>query len=144
MSSSQDDIDALIDDVQSLIEEVEGSQEADAPPPLKSPTPAVPPAAPAPQAPPDRVTPELERILHLEVPVIVKLAERKMTLENTLKIVNGSIIEFNKPVGDSHLDLMVSNKCIGQGEAVKVGENFGLRITEIGSIEDKIKAMGGR
>lgn len=143
MSGSQDDIDALIDDVQSLIEEVEGSQEADAPPPAGSPTPAAPPAAPAQRALSDRVTPELERILHLEVPVIVKLAERKMTLENTLKIVNGSIIEFNKPVGDSQLDLMVTNKCIGRGEAVKVGENFGLRIAEIGSIEDKIKAMGG-
>jgi hypothetical protein len=32
---------------------------------------------------------------------------------------------------------------IGYGETVKVGENFGLRITSIGDVKQVIRAMGG-
>ena len=54
----------------------------------------------------------------------------------------GSIIEFDK-LGDSELDLMINNRVIGQGSAVKVGENFGLRIQTIGRVDDRIRSMGG-
>jgi flagellar motor switch/type III secretory pathway protein FliN len=40
------------------------------------------------------------------------------------------------------LDLVVSNCHIALGQAVKVGENFGLRITRIGGLDEKIKALG--
>ena len=33
-------------------------------------------------------------------------------------------------------------KCIGIGQAVKVGEKFGLRVGAIGSVESRIEAMG--
>ena len=39
-----------------------------------------------------------------------------------------AIIEFEKS-SDEPLELMINNKVIGLGETVKVGENFGLRIT---------------
>ena len=47
------------------------------------------------------------------------------------------------PGPDADLDLVLTNKCIGQGQAVKVGENFGLRVTDIRPVEDKISALGG-
>ncbi len=83
----------------------------------------------------------VQRVLHLEVPVIVRLAERSMPLSGILNLTSGAIIEFDKSA-DGELDLLINNKCIGHGQAVKVGENFGLRITKIGSLEDRIKAMG--
>jgi len=57
------------------------------------------------------------------LPVIVKLAERKMPLSNIVGLAAGAILEFDKP-SDSPLDLMINNKSIGLGQAVKVGENF--------------------
>ena len=36
----------------------------------------------------------------------------------------------------------LNNKPIGVGEAVKVGENFGLRITQIGDIKQIIQSLG--
>jgi hypothetical protein len=40
------------------------------------------------------------------------------------------------------LELRVNNKAIGTGQAVKVGENFGLRITFMGDLKERITALG--
>jgi flagellar motor switch protein FliN/FliY len=84
---------------------------------------------------------ELRRILHLEVPVIVKLAERKLTLAEVLRLGAGAIIEFSKS-SDEPLELMINNKSIGFGDAVKVGENFGLKISQIGDVKQVIRSLG--
>jgi flagellar motor switch protein FliN/FliY len=83
---------------------------------------------------------ELRRILRLEVPIIVKLAERKMNLSEVLRLGAGAIIEFSK-ASDEPLELMINNKAIGFGEAVKVGENFGLRISQVGDVKQVIRSL---
>lgn len=84
---------------------------------------------------------EVGRILNLEIPVIVRLGERQMSVREVLDLVSGSIIELPK-ASDEELDLLVNNKQIGFGTAVKVGENFGLRITYIGDVRERIAALG--
>jgi flagellar motor switch protein FliN/FliY len=96
----------------------------------------LPPAAASPNA------DQLQRILRLEVPVIVKLAERRLMLSEVMRLGTGAIIEFFKS-SDEPLELMINNKVIGVGETVKVGENFGLRITQIGDLKQIIQSMGG-
>jgi flagellar motor switch protein FliN/FliY len=99
---------------------------------IRSSTPA--PAEPAPKS-------ELKRIMQLEVPVIVKLAERKLALSEVLRLGVGSIIEFVKS-NDEPLQLMINNQTIAIGEAVKVGENFGLRIKQVGTVKQLVAALG--
>jgi flagellar motor switch protein FliN/FliY len=84
---------------------------------------------------------DLRRILRLQVPVIVKLAERKLTLGEVMRLGAGAIIEFSKS-SDEPLELLVNNKPIGVGDAVKVGENFGLKITQIGDVREIIRSLG--
>ena len=84
---------------------------------------------------------ELQRILRLQVPVIVKLAQRKITMSEVLRLGVGAIIEFAKS-SDEPMELLINNKPIAVGEAVKVGENFGLRITQIGDVKEVIRSMG--
>src|SRR3954465_5294122 len=84
---------------------------------------------------------ELRRILHMQAPVIVKLAERKLTLAEVMRLGPGAIIEFAKS-NDEPLQLLINNKPIGVGETVKVGENFGLRITQIGDVKQIIASRG--
>lgn len=86
---------------------------------------------------------ELQRILNLEVPLIVKLAERKLPMSEVLRLGVGAIIEFYRR-SDEPLELLVNNKPIALGETVKVGENFGLRLTQIGDVRQVIRSMGGR
>ncbi len=131
MGISQADIDALMssDDPQPASADTEVARAAE--------------PIPAPPAPP-RAKPnqqEVSRILKLSVPVIVVLAEREMTVESILQITVGTIIEFDVPF-DAEFPLRVSNQTIGRGQAVKVGENFGLRITRIDSVSHRIDALG--
>ena len=53
----------------------------------------------------------------------------------------GTILEFDRTV-DQELDLMISNRQIGCGVAVKVNEHFGLRITYIGDVKERINSLG--
>jgi flagellar motor switch protein FliN len=85
---------------------------------------------------------ELDRILRLEVPLIVKLADRKMNLSEVMRLGTGAIIEFFKS-SEQPLELLVNNKVIAVGEAVKIGENFGLRIRQIGDARQVVQALGG-
>ena len=84
---------------------------------------------------------EVRRILKMHVPVIVKLAERKLTLAEVMRLGPGAIIEFIK-ASDEPLELLINNKTIGLGDAVKVGENFGLKINQIGDVKDVIRSLG--
>ena len=84
---------------------------------------------------------ELHRILGLEVPVIVKLAERKLSMSEVMRLGTGAIIEFSKS-SEEPLELMVNNKAIAVGQTVKFGENFGLRVTKIGDLREVIRSMG--
>jgi flagellar motor switch protein FliN len=94
-----------------------------------------------PDPPTDIPAPELHRILRLRVPIIVKLAERKLNVHEVMRLGTGAIIEFFKS-SDEPLELLINNKVIGVGEAVKVGENFGLRLTQVGDVGQVIKALG--
>jgi flagellar motor switch protein FliN/FliY len=88
------------------------------------------------------VSPKVTRILRVRVPVRVQLAARRMSIGQVRKLSLGMIIEFHKPVGDP-LDLLINNRPVGKGDAVKVGERFGLRVSEIGDAATRIRSMGG-
>lgn len=87
------------------------------------------------------VSSDVRAILALEVPVIVRVGERVLTVGEVMGLVPGAIIELGKNAEDE-LDLLVNNKQIGTGTAVKVGENFGLRISFIGDVRQRIAALG--
>jgi flagellar motor switch protein FliN len=69
-------------------------------------------------------------ILHVEVPVVVTLASKRMKIDQVLRLVPGAMIQFDKPC-DSPMTLEVSGQPIAEGEVVKVGDKFGIRINEI-------------
>ncbi|MBN1846577.1 MAG: FliM/FliN family flagellar motor switch protein [Sedimentisphaerales bacterium] len=83
----------------------------------------------------------LERIFKMKVPIIVRIAQKNMTVGEILKLHIGTVIQFEQDAYQ-HIDLMVNNAVIGLGQPVKVGENFGLRITQIGDIAHTIKSLG--
>ena len=83
------------------------------------------------------------RVLGIKVPVIVRLAERAMPLAEVLKIAPGMIIEFEKAV-DAEIDLLANNHSIGAGVAVKTSEHYGIQLTRIGTIGERIGLLGRR
>lgn len=85
----------------------------------------------------------LNRILSLEVPIIVQLGQRRMPLGDVISLIPGAIIELPKGSHED-LELLVNNKVIGKGTAVKVGENFGLKVVHIGDAKNRIQALGAQ
>jgi len=85
---------------------------------------------------------KVSRILSMKVPVIVKIAQKKMTVSEILKLRLGSVIQFDKDPYQN-IDLMVNNSVIGAGQPIKVNETFGLKIVQIGALTDTIKSLGG-
>jgi len=85
---------------------------------------------------------EFRRLLAIEVPLIVQLGQRRMNVAEVLRLGVGAIVEFNKPA-DEEMDLLVNNKTVGKGHAVKVGENFGIKITHIATVRETIRKLGG-
>ncbi len=82
----------------------------------------------------------LDRLRRLPVPIIVKLAEKKIELGQLLATGPGAIITFEKSCEDL-LDLYVNNRLYCRGEAVKIGEKFGIKICEVGSAEERASAV---
>lgn len=104
----------------------------------KLPPSSLPPASPAP---PVSVLPELQQLLAIEVPIIVQLGVRRLPVGEVMRFALGAIIEFHK-AADDELELLANNRPIGKGHAVKVGENFGIRLTAIGPVKETIRKLG--
>lgn len=77
-----------------------------------------------------------DRLKSLEVPVIVELGRRRLRLSDVMNLLPGAIIDLEKNA-ESELDLLVNNQVVATGTAVKVGENFGLRLSTVGSQADR-------
>ncbi len=125
----QAEIDALLAEASDLVAEANTAAQ-DPPPP--------PPPPPRPHPLPN--DPALARVLRVRVPVIVQLAQRIMPIATVRNLSVGSIIEFEKSV-EHPLELLINNRPIGQGTCVKVGENFGLRITSIVDKAQRIRSL---
>ncbi|MEM9066219.1 MAG: FliM/FliN family flagellar motor C-terminal domain-containing protein [Planctomycetota bacterium] len=83
---------------------------------------------------------DVQTLLGLEVPIVVRLASRSISLREVLGLTAGAIIELPKNA-DEELDVFVNNVQIGFGSAVKVGENFGIQLTYVGDLEQRVTAI---
>ena len=82
--------------------------------------------------------PMLERLMDLELPLAVSLGRALMPIQDILKLTSGSLIELDRNVGE-FVDLMVHGTLVARGEIVSVKGNYGVRIKEIISREDRLK-----
>jgi len=71
-----------------------------------------------------------QSLLRIKVPVVVTLAEKRQSLGRIKQLGPGSIIQFEKSC-EEMLELSVGGRPVATGEAVKVGDKFGLRINAI-------------
>ena len=84
---------------------------------------------------------KLERLLRIELPLSVTLAEKKITLGEVLNFGIGMLIEFEKHV-EEPLELRIQERTIACGEAVKVAGHFGIELTDVGAMRETIRSLG--
>ncbi len=76
----------------------------------------------------------------------VKLPQKKREGERLLgraagRLGQGSVIELSKLAGEP-LEILINQKLVARGEAVVVNEKFGVRITDIISLTERVKQLG--
>ena len=85
----------------------------------------------APKAPSAKPASErLGKILDVELEATVELGKAKITIEHTLEIDVGSVIELDKVAGEP-VSFYINDNLFGKGEVVVVGDRYGIRITEL-------------
>ncbi|WP_462332207.1 flagellar motor switch phosphatase FliY [Schwartzia sp. (in: firmicutes)] len=75
-------------------------------------------------------------ILDVALQVTVELGRTKKSIKEILELTNGSIVELDKLAGEP-VDIQVNGKLLAKGEVVVIDENFGVRITDIVSPEER-------
>ncbi len=117
------------------------------PPPPAEPAPtsvAATVAAPTRQAPvasgPPPDSGNLDLLLDIQLPVVVRMGQTEMQMGELLKLTPGAILELNRSA-DAPVELLVNGKLIAKGEVVVVEGNFAFRITEIDTRAARIRSL---
>ncbi|WP_095271199.1 flagellar motor switch protein FliN [Helicobacter sp. 13S00477-4] len=71
-----------------------------------------------------------EGLLDMEVIFMAELGATKVPLGEILKFEKGSIIDLQKPAGES-VDTFVNGRIIGKGEVMVYEKNLAIRLNEI-------------
>ncbi len=82
----------------------------------------------------------IDLLMDVDLPVSIELGRTKMAISDILGLGPGSVVELNKLAGEP-VDLLVNYKVVAKGEVVVVDENFGLRITQLMTPEERLKAL---
>lgn len=69
--------------------------------------------------------------------VTVELGRTKKAIKEILEFNPGTIIELDKIAGEP-IDILVNGKFVAKGEVVVIDENFGVRVTDIINVEERI------
>jgi len=82
----------------------------------------------------------LDLIMDVPLELSVVLGKTKRTIKDILSLGTGSVVELNK-LADEPLEIHVNGKLVAHGEVVVIGENFGIRITQILSREQRVEGL---
>lgn len=83
----------------------------------------------------------LEFLYDVPLQISVEVGRSKILLKDLLKMGEGYVIELDKLAGEP-LDLYVNSRLIAKGEAVMVGEKFGIRLTDVVNASERIEQLG--
>lgn len=95
------------------------------------------------EPPPTPAPSNLDLLMDIELEVRVELGRSSLKIRDVLKLGTGSVVELDKLAGEP-VDLLVNDVIFAKGEVVVIDENFGVRITDILSLADRVKTFGER
>ncbi len=76
-------------------------------------------------------------VMDVPLEITVEMGRTERTVKEILEFSPGTIIELDKLAGDP-IDILVNGKFIAKGEVVVIDENYGIRITDIVSVNNRI------
>ncbi len=78
---------------------------------------------------------QLDVILDIDLPMVVRFGHTEMTIEALTRIGEGSVIDLGRSPHEP-VDLLVSGRLVARGEVVVVSGHYGVRVLELVSGEN--------
>jgi flagellar motor switch protein FliN/FliY len=72
----------------------------------------------------------LHLLRDVEVELTLEIGRRRMRIADVLKLASGQTLELTKAAGEP-LDIFINGRLLGRGEAIVMGDKYGVRITEL-------------
>lgn len=85
-------------------------------------------------------SPMLELLMEVDLPVGVTFGRTQLRLKDAIKLTSGSIVELNRSIIEP-VEVIVNNCVIARGEVVVIEGNYGVRIQEIVSREERLRTL---
>lgn len=79
-------------------------------------------------------------LLDVEMPVSVSFGRAQVPLKEVLKLTTGSIVELNRSIVEP-VEVIVNNCVVARGEVVVVEGNFGVRIQQVVSRQERLRTL---
>ena len=89
----------------------------------------------------DSLVRDLEFLYDVPLQVSVEVGRARILLKDLLQMGEGYVVELDKMAGEP-LDLFVNGRLIARGEAVRIGDKFGIKLTEVVSQSDRLDKLG--
>jgi flagellar motor switch protein FliN/FliY len=78
-------------------------------------------------------------LLEVALPIVVSFGRTSLQIREVLKLNTGSIVELDRFVSDP-VEVIVNDCVIARGEVVVVDGNYGVRINQLASREDRLRS----
>jgi flagellar motor switch protein FliN len=108
--------------------------------PAAAPVPVASAAAVAPVA--EKVPDNLELILDIDMPLTVRFGEATVSIDALSKLGPGSLVELSRQPDDP-VDVLINGRLVARGEVVVVAGNYGVRVTQVVSADERIRTLNG-
>lgn len=82
------------------------------------------------ERPPADTADPFELVRNVEVELTLEIGRRRMRISEVLRLMPGQTLELAKAAGEP-IDLYINGRLLGRGEAIVVGDHYGVRILEL-------------
>ena len=82
----------------------------------------------------------IDLLLDVELPVSISFGRTQLPLKDVIKLTTGSIVELNRSVTEP-VEVIVNNCVIARAEVVVVEGNFGVRIKQVVSRQERLRTL---
>jgi flagellar motor switch protein FliN len=82
----------------------------------------------------------IDLLLDVELPVSVSFGRAQLPLKDVIKLTTGSIVELNRALSEP-VEVIVNNCVIARGEVVVVEGNYGIRIKQVVSPQERLRTL---
>jgi len=84
---------------------------------------------------------DIAMIGNIPVSLSMEIGRTSLTIAELMSLGKGSVVELQR-MADEPLDVLVNGTLVAHGEAVVVGDRFGIRLTDVVSADERLGRLG--